>query len=166
MKGTLSITQTMIPSQRHTEQGMVNPKEFSPTDWAWNPIRTNSLDWHPTNALQSNQNMFAKNEPYQNVKNGMFNPLTGREPIFGHCKYFLNPLDQEQTNGQSSAYEMQKQTRFNDNMDPNLSIRCSPYMPTTYPINDWKKVYIGSQSTRPFDAYSMIPNQSFNPLRG
>jgi hypothetical protein len=159
-RSTLSIANTMVPAQRTTEQSIFNPKEISPTMWMFDPVRTQQYDWQPEVAQLSNNNMFAKNEPYQDVKNGMFNPLTGREPIYGHVRYRLNPLDQEQTN--RAGYEQQKQTRYRDNMDPAVAMRWPAYQ---YPVNDWRKVYQGSISTRPYTPFSAVPNQSLNPAR-
>ena len=108
------------------------------------------VDYMPGNAIQSDANFFALREPYQQVKNGMFNPLTGREPIYGHVNYDLNPFQQEQTNAHMSGYQIQKQTRVADNMSPLYVMRAPTY---EYPVksgknapNVWARVYNGSQT--------------------
>lgn len=159
---SLSIANTMTPSQRGTVQSIPNPREFSPSNWMFDPIRANAPDWRPSNADLSNNNYYSQKEGYQNIKNGMFNPLTGAEPVNGHVNYFLKPLDQEQTNAHMSGYKDQKITRVADNMNPAFVMRFPPYQ---YPINDWRKVFQGSQSTRPYTPFSQVPNQSFNPAR-
>ena len=142
---SLSIAQSMLPSQEHTRQSFPAPRQFAPDDWQFNLMRDFAPDYREGNAEQSNNNYFAKKEPYQQVKNGMFNPLTGQEPIYGHVEYKLNPLDQEQTNAQMSGYQLQKQTRVADNMSPIGVMKFPPY---TYPVNGppnvWANVYTGS----------------------
>lgn len=144
---SVSIAQSMIPSQRGTVQSCVNPREFSETDWQFNVNRAYQLDWAPGAAMNSNLNYFTQMEPHQKIKNGMFNPLTGREPIYGHTNYTLNPLDQEQTGSHMAAYQLQKQTRVADNMSPLPSMRFPPYQyPINTPTSAWVHSYQGSRS--------------------
>ncbi len=135
----------MLPSQEHTRQSFPAPRQFAPDDWQFSLMRDFAPDYREGNAEQSNDNMFAKQEGYQNVKNSMFNPLTGQEPIYGHVEYKLNPLAQEQTNAQMSGYQLQKQTRIADNMSPIGVMKFPPYMyPVNGPPNVWANVYTGS----------------------
>jgi hypothetical protein len=142
---TLSIAQSMLPSQEHTRQSFPAPRQFSADDWQFSLMRDFAPDYREGNAEQSNLNMFAKNEPYQQIKNGMFNPLTGQEPIYGHVNYRLNPLDQEQTNAKMAGYQMQKITRVADNMSPAGVSRFPAYQyPVNGPPNIWANVYTSS----------------------
>lgn len=137
----------MVPMQRATVQGMVNPREFSPNDWKFNVARAQDLDWQKDNDITSDFNFFARSEPFHEIKNGMFNPLTGQEPIYGHVNYKLNPLQQEQTNAKMSGYQNQKQTRVRDNMSPVYSMRFPAYQyPSNGPPNVWANVYMGSRT--------------------
>ena len=140
-----SIAGTCVPSQEHTRQSFPAPRQFAPDDWQFNIARDFAPDYREGNAIQSDNNYFAKNEPYQQVKNGMFNPLTGQEPIYGFVDYKLHPLQQEQTNSHMSGYQTQKQTRVADNMSPAYVMRYPSY---TYPVNGppnvWANVYTGS----------------------
>ena len=137
----LSIAFSMIPSQNNTRQSVVAPGQFSPTDWLYTPTRTESYDWQSGVAITSNDNYFAKAEPYQKIKNSMFNPLTGQEPIYGHVNYKLNPALQEQTNSHMSAYQNQKQTRVRDNMSPEGVMRAPVQL---YPVGHWLNSYQGA----------------------
>ncbi len=150
-RSSLSIAQTMIPSQEHTRQGLVNLGQFGPTDWMWSIDRQYRNDWNGNEQNNGNPNYFAKNEGYQQVKSGMFNPLTGQEPVFGHMNYKLNPLDQEQTGAHSSAYSAMKQTRVAGNMSP-AGVMTNPTYQygTNYPPNLWARVYQGSQVKAPY----------------
>lgn len=142
MRSTLSIANTMLPSQRHTEQNFPNPREFAPNDWQFSPSRAQQLDWQPMVQSLSTTNWYSNREGWKQVKNGMFNPLTGAEPIFGHVDYQLNPLEQEQTNAQMSGYQAQKVTRVADNMSPVGSMRMPTYQ---YPVGAWQNVFQGSR---------------------
>lgn len=142
---SLSIAASMIPSQEHTRQSFPAPRQFGPANWSFQLMRDSAPDYREGNAEQSDLNMFAKNEPYQAIKNGMFNPLTGTEPIYGHVNYVLNPLEQEQTNAKMSGYQLQKQTRIADNMSPKGVMNFPSYRyPTNGPPNIWANVYTGS----------------------
>lgn len=137
----------MVPSQRGTVQGTVNPREFGPNNWEFNVNRAYQLDWAQGTTLNSNLNYFSQKEPYQSIKNGMFNKLTGEEPSAGHINYRLNPMDQEQTNSHMAAYQLQKQTRVSDNMSPIGSMRFPPYQyPINTPTSAWVHAYTGSRS--------------------
>lgn len=138
----LSIAQSMLPSQRHTEQNFPNPREFAPNDWQFSPLRAQQLDWQPMVADLSCDNWYNNKEAWQSIKTGMFNPLTGAEPIFGHVDYQLNPMEQEQTNAQMSGYQLQKITRVADNMSPAGSMRLPTYQ---YPVGAWQNVFQGSR---------------------
>jgi len=141
----MSIARSMVPAQRGTVQSVVNPREFGPNDWEFSVSRATQLDWVPGTALNSNLNFFTQREPHQQIKNGMFNPLTGQEPIYGHTNYQLNPLDQEQTGSHMSAYQLQKQTRVSDNMSPLHSMRFPTYQyPINTPTSAWVHAYQGS----------------------
>ena len=142
---TLSIAQSMLPSQEATRQSCPAPRQFGPNDWRFELMRDFAPDYRPGNAIQSDFNFFALNEPYQNIKTSMFNPLTGQEPIYGQVDYKLNPLQQEQTNAQMSGYGLQKQTRVADSMNPAGVIRFPSYTyPTNSPPNNWVHIYTGS----------------------
>ena len=138
----------MIPSQKQTAQAIVNPRQFSPDDWRFDINRAQSLNWQPGNALQSDFNYFSQEEPHQLIKNGMFNPLTGQEQIYGHMGYFLNPLAQEQTGAHMNAYGYQKQTRVADNMNPYFVMKAPP---NRYPINVPLNSYKGSTNRPRFN---------------
>lgn len=141
------IVNTMVPSQRATVQSIPNPREFSPTDWKFGVNRAYQVNW--TDPLQydtSSDNYFNNNEEWRPFKNSMFNPLTGREPVFGEMNYNLNPLDQEQTNSQTAAYKMNGITRVQGNMNPIGVMRAPPYQ---YPSKPWQSVYIGSMAGAP-----------------
>jgi hypothetical protein len=147
----LSIANTLVPSQRHTQQNFPNPREFAPDDWQFNPNRAQQLDWQPLASTLSTTDFYSNREAWKTIKNGMFNPLTGAEPIFGHVDYLLNPLEQEQTNAKTFAYQAQKVTRVADNMSPAGSMRMPTYR---YPVGAWQNVYQGSRAppnqARPF----------------
>lgn len=153
----LSIAQSMVPSQRHTEQNFPNPREFAPNDWQFSTNRAQQLDWVPLSADLSCDNWFNNKEAWQSIKNGMFNPLTGQEPTFGHVDYKLNPMEQEQTNAQMSGYQLQKVTRVADNMSPIGSMRMPTYQ---YPVGAWQNVFQGSRyppnMPRPFSQPPML----------
>jgi hypothetical protein len=138
----MSISASLVPSQESTRQGMVNPNQFSNQRfWSFDAERDpNGFTWQPSVAEYSNLNYFTKDEPHQQVKNGMFNPLTGQEPVYGQTDYHLSPLDQEQTNSHMSGYGLQKQTRVADNMNPAGVMRFPSY---TYPTPRWQTVYEG-----------------------
>jgi hypothetical protein len=138
------IVQSMLPSQKHTVKSFPAPQEFAPNDWQFDVNRAQKLNWRPENAVQSSDNYFTLNEPHQDIKNSMFMQLTGEEPIYGHTNYFLNPLQQEQTNAHSSAYSNQKISRVSDNMNPFSSIMSAP--PERYPVNVWLNSYKGSMN--------------------
>ena len=140
---TLSIANSMVPSQRHTVQSFPNPMEFGPGDWGFSVARAQRLDWSPLSMTTSTDNFFTNREPSKTLKNGMFNPLTGEEPIFGHVNYNLNPLEQEQTNAKMSGYQLQKITRVADNMSPAGVMRFPTYQ---YPVGAWQNVYEGSRA--------------------
>ena len=147
---SVSIANSMVPSQEHTRQGQPAPRQFAQNDWAWSLNRQWQNDWNGLDSQFGNPNWFAKNEPYQAVKNGMFNPLTGREPIAGHVNFVLNPLDQEQTNSHTSAYALMKQTRVANNMDPfRLMVNSAPGYGINQPPNKWVNRYTGSSIDRP-----------------
>jgi hypothetical protein len=135
----------MLPSQKHTVKSFPAPREFSPNDWQFDVNRAQELNWRPGTAEQSDFNYFCQNEPHQNIKNSMFNPLTGQEPIYGHRNDFLNPLDQEQTNAHMAGYKFQKASRVADNVNPfQASLMAVPS--NRYPTNIWLNSYKGSQS--------------------
>jgi hypothetical protein len=147
-RSTLSIANTMLPSQEQPRQNFPAPNQFSNIgDWQFNPLRAQQYNWREGNAEQSNDNYFTKEEPHQDIKNGMFNPLTGEEPIYGFINYGLNPLDQEQTNSHMAGYQMQKQTRVSNNMSPAGVMRFPSY---NYPVNQWQNVYMGSRNKSNF----------------
>jgi len=141
------ITKTMVPSQMAPRQSIPYPKQFSPTDWAFDPVKdAQRYNWRPSNALQTSDNYFDLMEPYKAVKNSMFNTLNGEEPIFGHINFFLNPMEQEQTGAHTSAYFNQKLSRVYGNTDPFRLMRAPAITyPTTLPIN----VYKGSMARPP-----------------
>jgi hypothetical protein len=142
---TLSIARSCVPSQENTRQSFPAPRQFRPDDWQFKLASDFAPDYREGNAIQSDNNYFAKNEGYQNVKNGMFNPLTGQEPIYGHVNYALNPLQMEQTNAHMFGYQAQKQTRVADNMSPAGVMRAPTYKyPVNGPPNVWANVYTGS----------------------
>lgn len=145
-----SISQSCQTSQEHTRQGFPAPRAQRPDDWMFKLSSAQAVDYQPGNAQTSNNNYFAKRENYQTMKNGMFNPLTGAEPLYGHVNYTTNPLQQEQTNAQASAYQLQKSTRVNDNMSPAYQMNFPAYY---YPVNNrpnvWANVYQGSTNDKP-----------------
>ncbi len=144
----LSIAGSCVPSQEHTRQGLVNPRQFGPNDWKFDVMRATQVDWQPGNDTL-NDNYFAKGEGYQTIKNGMFARLTGEEPMYGHVNYKLNPLEQEQTNAHMSAYQNQKMTRVSDNMSPAGSMRFPWYQyPANTPPNIWVHRFNGSARQR------------------
>lgn len=144
MRGTLSIANTMVPSQRSTVQNFPNPGEFGPGDWGFSVGRAQRLDWSPMSAELSCDNWYNNKEAWKNMTGtNMFNPLTGQEPIFGEVNYQINPLDQEQTNAKMSGYQLQKQTRVRDNMSPMGSMINPTYR---YPVGAWQNVYMGSRT--------------------
>jgi len=149
-RNSLSIAQSMVPSQMHTQQGMVNPQQFSVDDWEFNVLRAQQVDYQRGNAISSSDNYYALGEGYQTVKNGMFNPLTGQEPVYGHVNYNLNPLQQEQTCAHMFAYQAQKQTRVRDNMSPAGVMNQPSYKyGVNFPPNVWANVYNGSIRDKP-----------------
>lgn len=156
-RGTLSIAPSFVPSQRHTVQNFPNPREFSPDDWRFSPAKAQQLDWQPMVQLTSSDNFSTLKEGWQSVKSAMFNPLTGSEPLFGNVDYQLNPLEQEQTNAKTFAYQAQKMTRVEDNMSPAGSMRFPTYQ---YPVGAWQNVYQGSRAPavmpRPFSNPPML----------
>ncbi len=148
---TLSIANSMVPSQRRTVQSFPNPNEFGAGDWGFNVTRAQQLDWSPLSVNTSSNNFFTNLEPSKNLKNRMFNPLTGQEPVFGHVNCYLNPLEQEQTNAKMAGYQLQKITRVADNMSPVGVMRFPTYQ---YPVGAWQNVFEGSRAPpvqpRPF----------------
>ena len=143
----LSISSSMVPSQRHTEQGCVNRGEFGPNDWKFDIMRTPKLDWAPDVALYSDCNYFTKTEAHQKLKTMMFNQPTGNSPIYGHTNYFLNPLDQSQTNSHMSAYKGQEVTRVADNTSPAYVMHAPAYQyPITSGPSPWINNYISSRT--------------------
>lgn len=130
------ITASMTPQQRQAYQSIANPGEMTPDYWRFQVPRDsgNAKAYFP--AHQQSDNFYALREGYQTIKNGMFNRLVGTEPVYGHCKFPLNPLDQEQTN--RPGWEMQKTTRVQDNRDP---LRVMRNTPTQYPNYQGKPVY-------------------------
>jgi len=142
---TVTIATSMVPSQEHTRQGFVNPGQFGPTDWMWSASRTASLDWQPGNSISSSDNYFSQGEGYQSIKNGMFNPLTGQEPVYGHVNYRLNPLNQEQTMAHMQPYALQKESRVLNNISPAGVMRYPPFTyPSNGPPNGWANHFNGS----------------------
>ena len=141
---TNPIVQTMIPQQRHTQKSFPNPREWTANDWSFDVNQAQELNWRPGTARQSDFNYFSNSEPHQKLQNGVFNPLTGQEPIYGHMNYILNPLAQEQTNAHESAYQKQKVTRVANNMNPFSAIMSAP--PYRYPVGVWVNSYKGSMS--------------------
>ena len=141
----LSIAYSMLPGQESTRQGMVNPGQFPDQNfWKFDVNReVSGVDYQPGNAELSSLNYFNNDEPYQNIKNGMFDKNLPQNPIFGHTKWILNPLDQEQTNAHMFAYQAQKQTRVANNMSPVFQMRW-PYF--QYPTPQWVNVYQGSRT--------------------
>lgn len=138
-----SISGTCLPQQKRTEKAIRNPGEFTPDDWKFSVTGDpNGWDWRGGNAVTGDSNLFNNREPYRLIQNAIFGPLTGQEPIYGHVKYHLNPLDQEQTNAKMSAYQIQKQTRVLDNMSPLGVMRYPAYK---YPVNVWSNIYQGSR---------------------
>jgi len=106
---TLSIANSMIPSQEQSRQGMVNPRQFGPNDWRFDVNRDPGYHAAYFPSDQQSDNYRSLNEGHQNVKNGMFMSLTGAEPIYGHMNYPRNPLDQEQTNRPGRAMQLETQ---------------------------------------------------------
>ena len=149
LTGQYSIANTCLPRQMNTQKAVTNPREYAPDEWAFEPTRAQEYDWQPTNRETSSLNMRAKNEGYQTIKSGMFAQNRPENPIYGHVKYFLNPLDQEQCNAKMSGYQLQKQTRVSNNMSPDYSMR-QPYYQygVNYPANVWSNFYENSQRLR------------------
>lgn len=144
-----TITNSMLPSQEHTRQNFPAPRQFGPNDWKFSVDRAQKLNWLPGVKMTNTTNYFHLREPSRKLQSGMFNPLTGQEPTYGHVNYTLNPLDQEQTNAQASAYQLQKSTRVAGNMSPAYSMNFPTYQyPVNNPPNIWVNVYNGS--TRKF----------------
>lgn len=137
----ISITQSMTPNQRSTLQSTVNPREFGPNDWQFD-INRSVQNWAPTMSNVGNDNMFTRNEPHRQIKNGMFNPLTGTEPIYGQVNYFLNPLQQEQTNSHTSAYANQNITRIAWSTNAER-VMANPAF--SYPYPKWQNTYTGAR---------------------
>jgi len=137
----LSIATSCVPSQNATRQSVVAPNQFSSADWRFSPTRTEVYNWQSGVAITSNDNYFAKAEPYQKIKNSMFNPLTGQEPIYGQVNYTMNPALQEQTNSHMSGYSNQLQTRVRDNMSPAGVMRAPVQL---YPVGHWINSYQGA----------------------
>jgi hypothetical protein len=133
---SLSIARSMVPSQESTRQSFPAPRQFRPDDWSFKLASDFAPDYREGNAIQSDNNYFAKNEGYQNVKNGMYSTLTGQEQIYGHVNYALNHM---------FGYQAQKQTRVADNMSPAGVMRAPTYKyPVNGPPNVWANVYTGS----------------------
>ena len=135
-----TIANSMIPQQRQAYQSVANPGEMNPDYWRFNVPRDsgNSKAYFPARAQSDNYR--ALGEGYRNVANGMFNQLVGSEPVYGHMKFPLNPLDQEQQN--RVGYDYQKQTRVLDNRDP---VRVMANTPTQYPNYRGMPVYYNFQ---------------------
>lgn len=134
----------MIPQQRGTQKAFINPREFTPSNWAFDVNRTPELNWRPGNIDQSDYNHFHNNEPAEDLNISMFGPDSNPNKIYGFTQYDLNPLAQEQTNAHMSAYQKQKVTRVADNMSPFSSIMSAP--PSRYPVNVWLNSYTGSMN--------------------
>lgn len=144
---TLSIAQSMVPSQRSSVQSMPNPREFSPSNWQFSPYDDPAgFDFRKGNALQSDFNFFSEREPWQMHKSSMFLQNQPGNPLYGHVNYKLNPKDQEQTNSHMTAYAGQKETRVADNISPAGAMRFPAYQyPSNSPPNLWVNVYQGSR---------------------
>lgn len=141
-RGTLNIANTMLPSQEATRQSIPAPRAFSPNDWRFSVGRAYRLNFtDPSQADLSTDNYFNNNEEWRPFRNSMFNPLTGREPVFGEMNYSLNPLNQEQTNSHTIAYKQMGYTRVAGNMNPAGVMRLPNYQ---YPTKPWQSVYQGS----------------------
>jgi hypothetical protein len=78
----------------------------------WSYSIKNNYDWQPGVAQLSDQNYSTKGEGWQKIKNGMYNRLTGDEPIYGLVNYELNPLNNEQCNAHKIAYQQQKNSQL------------------------------------------------------
>lgn len=138
----VSLSQTCVPIQENSRQAFPARGQFTPDLWKFDPNKPQQLDWQVGVKHFQNDNYFAKEEGYQEIKNTMFNPLTGQEPVYGNVNYFLNPLQQEQTNAHMSGYQLQKQTRVADNMSPMGVMRFPAYQyPINKPPNVWARVF-------------------------
>ena len=135
-----TIANSMTPQQRQAYQSIANPGEMTPDYWRFSHTRDSGTNKAYFPARDQSDNYRALGEGYRNIKNGMFNQLTGNEPIYGFCKFPLNGLDQEQTN--RAGYEYQKQTRVLDNRDP---VRVMANTPTQYPNYRGMPVYYNFQ---------------------
>lgn len=145
MKGNspLSIAYSCLPAQESTRQGMVNPMQFPEQNfWKFDVGREpTGVDYQSGNAEQSTDNYFSNDEPWQNIKNGMYEQNNPQNPTYGHIKWVLNPLDQEQTDSHMVAYQNQKSTRVAWNTSPVYQMRFPWYQ---YPSPQWVNVYQGS----------------------
>jgi len=136
-RSTLSIVQTMVPSQRATEQSIPAPREFGPDNWRFSTGRA-PLDWQPGVAALNCDNYFTSREGWQSVRTGALNPLTGEEPIYGHVNYLPPPIDVTWR----APYALQQITRVADNMSPAGVMRNPTF---EYPVPAWQNVYNGSR---------------------
>lgn len=118
----------MIPSQRR--QGMINPKENSPTDWQFQPQREPGFSKAFFPADEQSDNYYTLNEGHKQILNGMFDNNTTGNPIFGHVNFQLNPLDNNKTNLQ--ANDNQKQTRVSWSNSAFRSMRMTPSQMPNY----------------------------------
>ena len=132
------IVNSMLPSQEHTRQAFPARGQFGPNDWQWNLGRAQRLDWNSSAVVCNDFNYFTKNEPHQLMKNGMFGPLANAGLVHGEVNYTVNPLAQEQTNGQVN--DIYKITRVANNMSPEGVSRFPTYQ---YPTRPYYTVYQG-----------------------
>ncbi len=129
-----SISSSCIPSQR--QQSIINPRENSPTDWQFQMTREAGYQSSMMGAVNQSDNMFVLKEGHQRVKNGMFDKLTGGEPIFGHVNFDRNPLDNNRNNLQAAAIQGTTQVQWNKNPFP-LMFKS----PSQYPNYGGKPTY-------------------------
>ena len=105
----LSIAQNMTPSQKGPYRSMIEPGEIlGGADWRFSLSR-DPRPWLIDDRVQSD-NYFDMNERYKQISNGMFNPLTGGEPVYGHVDYTRTRDGVDNVNNMA-ANNLYKQTR-------------------------------------------------------
>ena len=140
MATTNPIAQSFVTSQEHSRQNFPARGQFGTGDWQFNLGRAQRLDWTSGVDVCNDLNYFTKAEPHQLMKNSMFGPLSNPNLINGEVNYTLNPLAQEQTNGEVN--NIYKSTRVQGNMSPAGVMRLPAYQ---YPNRAWYTIFQGQK---------------------
>lgn len=92
-------------------------------------------------------NYFTKNEGWQQVKNGIFNQPTGKEPIYGSVNFELNPLDQGQTSRE--VFALNGMTRAGGACGNKNPFKFMWRTASLYPANGGQPNYMNFQGKQP-----------------